>query len=84
MDRGVGTAARLPESDRRDLAVQALARSATISDQRSAFRHGVCRKFGYQCLFCRRQALNSSMRRRQGAVRGDEPTDDALRAGEDG
>ncbi len=46
MDRCVGAAARLPESDRKDLAVQALAQSATISDL--AARHGVSRKFIYQ------------------------------------
>ncbi len=45
MDRCVGAAARLPESDRKDLAVQALARSETISDL--AARHGVSRKFVY-------------------------------------
>ena len=43
MDRRVGAAARLPESDRRDLAIQALARSETVSDL--AARHGVSRKF---------------------------------------
>jgi hypothetical protein len=36
----------LPESDRKDLAIQALARSATISDL--SVRHGVSRKFVYQ------------------------------------
>src|SRR5271157_4393569 len=46
MDRCVGAAAPLPESDRKDLAIQALARSATISDL--AARHGVSRKFVYQ------------------------------------
>jgi hypothetical protein len=46
MDRCVGAAARLPESDRKDLAVQALARSATVSDLST--RHGVSRKFVYQ------------------------------------
>ncbi len=46
MDRCVGAAARLQESDRKDLAVQALAHSATISDL--AARHGVSRKFVYQ------------------------------------
>jgi len=46
MDRCVGAAARLPESDRKDLAIQALAQSATISDL--AARHGVSRKFVYQ------------------------------------
>jgi len=46
MDRCVGAAARLPESDRKDLAIQALAQSATISDL--AARHEVSRKFVYQ------------------------------------
>jgi len=46
MDRCVGAAARLPESDRKDLAIQALAQSATVSDL--AARHGVSRKFVYQ------------------------------------
>jgi len=45
MDRCVGAAALLAESDRRDLAIEALARSATISDL-SAW-HGVSRKFIY-------------------------------------
>jgi len=46
MDRCAGAAARLPESNRRDLAIQALARSETISDL--AARHGVSRKFVYR------------------------------------
>ena len=46
MDRCAGAAARLPESDRKDLAIQALARSETVSDL--AARHGVSRKFVYQ------------------------------------
>jgi len=46
MDRCVGAAARLPESDRKDLALQALARSEPVSDL--AARHGVSRKFVYQ------------------------------------
>ena len=46
MDRGVGAAAGLPESDRKDLAIQALAGSETVSDL--AARHGVSRKFVYQ------------------------------------
>ncbi len=46
MDRGVGAAARLPGSDRKDLAIQALAGSGTVSDL--AARHGVSRKFIYQ------------------------------------
>jgi transposase-like protein len=39
MDGCVGAAARLPESNRRDIAVLALARSATVTDL--ATRHGV-------------------------------------------
>ena len=58
MDRCVGAAARLPESDRRDLAVQALARSATISDLSS--RHGVSRKFVYQQANKARLALDDA------------------------
>src|SRR5215213_4913404 len=46
MDRCVGAAARLPKSDRKDLAIQALARSETVSDL--AARHRVSRKFVYQ------------------------------------
>ncbi len=47
MDRGVGAAVRpLSESDRKDLAIQALAGSETVSDL--AARHGVSRKFVYQ------------------------------------
>jgi hypothetical protein len=47
MDRGVGAAARLlPGSDRKDLAIQALAGSETVSDL--AARHGVSRKFVHQ------------------------------------
>ncbi len=46
MDRGVGAAARLPGSDGKDLAIQALAGSETVSDL--AARHGVSRKFVYQ------------------------------------
>ena len=47
MDRGVGAAVRpLPESDRKDLAIQALAGSETVSGL--AARHGVSRKFVYQ------------------------------------
>src|SRR3954464_7570016 len=47
MDRGVGAAVKsLPESDREELAIQALARSETVSDL--AARHGVSRKFVYQ------------------------------------
>jgi hypothetical protein len=46
MDRCAGAAARLPGSDRKDLAIQALARSETVSDL--AARHGVSRRFVYQ------------------------------------
>jgi hypothetical protein len=46
MDRCAVAAARLPENERKDLAIQALARSETVSDL--AARHGVSRKFVYQ------------------------------------
>src|ERR1700693_183121 len=46
MSRCVGAAVMLPESDRKDLAIRALARSATISGLSA--RHGVSRKFVYQ------------------------------------
>ena len=46
MDQGIGAAARLPGGDRKGLAIQALARSETVSDL--AVRHGVSRKFVYQ------------------------------------
>jgi len=46
MARCVDAAAMLSEGDRRDLAIQALARSATICDLSD--RHGVSRKFVYQ------------------------------------
>src|SRR4051794_34464588 len=57
MDRGVGAAVRpLPESDRKDLAIQALAGSETISDL--AARHGMSRKFVYQQTHKARAALD--------------------------
>ncbi len=46
MDRCIGAAARPPGSDRKDLAIQALSGSETVSDL--AARHGVSRKFIYQ------------------------------------
>jgi hypothetical protein len=46
VDRCVGAAARLPEGDRKDLAVQVLSRSEPVSDL--ATRHGRSRKFVYQ------------------------------------
>jgi len=58
MDRSVGAAARLSESARRDLAVQALARSETVSDLSA--RHGVSRKFVYQQTRKVRAALDDA------------------------
>jgi len=58
MDRCVGAAARLPESDRKDLAIQALAGSGTVSDL--AARHGVGRKFVYQQTHKARAALDDT------------------------
>jgi hypothetical protein len=60
MDRCAGAAARLPESDRKDLAVQVLARSEPISDL--AIRHGVSRKFVYQQTHKARVALDDAFR----------------------
>ena len=58
MDRCVGGAARLPESERKDLAVLVLARPATVSDL--AVRHGVSRKFVYQQTHKARTALDDA------------------------
>jgi transposase-like protein len=59
MDRGVGAAVRpLPESDRKDLAIQALAGSETVSGL--AARHGVSRKFVYQQTHKARAALDEA------------------------
>src|SRR3954453_5697905 len=59
MDRGVGAAARpLPGCGRKDLAIQALAGSETISDL--AARHGVSRKFVYQQTHKARAALDDA------------------------
>ena len=58
MDRCVGAAALLAESDRKDLAIAALARSATISDLSA--RHGVSRKFIYQQTDKARTALDDA------------------------
>ena len=58
MDRGVGAAARLPGGDRKDLAIQALARSETVSDL--AARHGVSRKFVYQQMHKARTVLDDA------------------------
>jgi len=56
MDRCVGAAARVPGGDRKDLAIQALARSETVSHLAS--RHGVSRKFVYQQTHKAGAALN--------------------------
>ena len=58
MDRGVGAAARLPEGDRKDLAIRALAGSETVCDL--AARHGVSRKFVYQQTHKARAALDEA------------------------
>jgi len=58
MDRGVGAAARLPGGDRKDLAIQALAGSGTVSDL--AARHGVSRKFVYQQTHKARAVLDNA------------------------
>ena len=55
MDRCAGAAARLPGSDRKDLAIQALAHAETVSDL--AARHRVSRKFVYQQTHKARIAL---------------------------
>ena len=58
MDQCVGVAARLSESERENLAVLALARSATVSDL--AARHGVSRKFVYQQTHKAQAALDDA------------------------
>ena len=58
MDRSVGAAARLPESDREKLAILALARSETVSDL--AAQHGVSRKFVYAQQHKARSALDDA------------------------
>src|SRR3954463_14682988 len=59
MDRGVGAAVRpLPESGRKDLAIQALAGSDTVSNL--AARHGVSRKFVYRQTHKARAALDDA------------------------
>lgn len=46
MDRGDDAASKLPENDEKNLAIQALAGSETVSDL--AVQHGVSRKFVHQ------------------------------------
>ena len=58
MDRCIGAAATMPVGDRKDLAVQALARSATVSDLSTG--HGVSRKFVYQQANKARHALDDA------------------------
>src|SRR3954452_10001088 len=59
MDRDVGAAVRpLPDRDRKDLAIQALAGSETVCDL--AARHGVSRKFVYQQTHKARAALDDA------------------------
>ena len=58
MDRCVGGAARLPASDRKNLAVQALARSETVSNL--AAQHEVSRKFIYQQTHKARTVLDDA------------------------
>ena len=58
MDRSIGAAARLPEHDRKELAIQALARSETVSDL--ANLHGVSRKFVYRQAQKARVALDDA------------------------
>jgi hypothetical protein len=58
MNGCVGAAATLSENDRQQLAVQALARSATISDL--AVQHGTSRKFVYQQMHKAGAALDDA------------------------
>src|SRR3954470_18294722 len=59
MDRDVGAAVGpLPEGDRKDLAIQALAGSETVSDL--AAQHGVSRKFVYRQTHKARAALDEA------------------------
>jgi hypothetical protein len=64
MDRCVGAAATMPGGGRKELAVQALARSATVSDL--SIRHGVSRTFVYQQTNKARHALDDAFLRRHG------------------
>lgn len=58
MSRTVGAAAKLPESERKKLAVRALAGSETVTDL--AARHGVSRKFVYAQKGNASDALNGA------------------------
>src|ERR1700682_1565133 len=58
MDQCAGAAAKLPENDRRDLAIPALAGSEAVSDV--AAPHGVSRKFVYAQTHKARAALHDA------------------------
>jgi hypothetical protein len=58
MSRTAGAAAKLPESERKKLAVRALAGSETVTDL--APRHGVSRKFVYAQKGKASNALNGA------------------------
>ena len=58
MDRCAGAAVRLPGGDRKNLAIQALARSETVSDL--AARHEVSRKFVHQQAHKARAVLDGA------------------------
>jgi hypothetical protein len=58
MDRCGGAATRLPESGRKDLAIQVLAGTETVSDL--AAQHGVSRKFVYAQTGKARAALDDA------------------------
>jgi len=58
MDQCGGAAAKLPEGERKDLAILALARSETVSELAS--RHEVSRKFIYQQAHKARVALDDA------------------------
>ena len=65
MDQIVGAAAILPDSERKDLAILALARSATVTDLASG--HGVSRKFVYAQTQKARVALDDAFLSMTGA-----------------
>ena len=67
MDRGIGAAAELPGSGRKDLAIRVLAGSETVSDL--AAQHGVSRKFVHRRAHKARTVLDEAF---SPAVRDDE------------
>jgi hypothetical protein len=60
MDRSIGAAVRLPACERKELAILALSRSATITDLAS--EHGVSRKFIYAQTGKARVALDDAFK----------------------